>query len=59
VEWTAVSQPRGEQTEVTVSLAVEVSGFCFSAAGYQDLKEFLGWVEEASSRVLLLEKKPS
>ena len=56
VSWTATAQPRGEDTEVTVALTVEVTRIFALASSYVEFKNFLGMVDEVSRTVLLLEK---
>lgn len=56
VDWTATPKPKGDLTEITVVCRVEVSRISSRASGYAALKEFLGWVQEATNQTLLLEK---
>jgi hypothetical protein len=53
VNWTATSTP---DKKVVVTLKVEAVGFFAGADAYADLREFLGWVREASGRTLILQK---
>jgi hypothetical protein len=56
VSLTTTAQPRGEDTEITVSLTVEVTRVFANAASYAEFKAFLAMVQEVSQTVLHLEK---
>jgi len=55
VRWVAEKQPGNI---VKVVLRVEVNARLESASSYPTLKTFLGWMREASTRTLLLQKNP-
>jgi hypothetical protein len=41
-----------------VQLRVELKGGAYKAAAYPELREYLAWVQDATSRVLALEPAP-
>jgi len=56
VSWTPVANLNGDTREITVTLRMELSRFSSPPSGWEELKEFLGWVQEYSRSSLLLEK---
>jgi hypothetical protein len=56
VSWSLQRLPKDGLESCLVDLRVEVSNPIAAAQGYPELKEFLGWVREASGRTLILEK---
>jgi len=56
VSWTPEANLNGDTREITVTLRMELSRFSSPPSGWEELKEFLGWVQEYSRSSLLLEK---
>jgi hypothetical protein len=55
VDWLAESPTPGV---VRVTLRVELRGGAYKAAAYPELREYLGWLQDATSRVVGLEPVP-
>lgn len=56
VRWSAEATEAEGKPALKVSLRVESHGLFFPASEYGAFKEFLGWVDDARSRTLILEK---
>jgi len=56
VNWSAASAPKGDQTEITITLKMEMNRASASPAGYDQLKAYLAWVQEYCNRTLILDK---
>jgi len=56
VNWSAASAPKGDQTEITITLKMEMNRASASPAGYDQLKAYLAWVQDYCNRTLILEK---
>jgi len=57
VAWMAETKGEGDDRTVSVVMRVDVELVVAGAAAYEQFKEFMGWIREASDRTLILEKR--
>jgi hypothetical protein len=49
-------QPGPGPAEARATLKINLTGFFAPADGYQEFKDFLGWIDQALSRPVVLER---